>query len=99
MDLDSGTECVMWGYGNVLKMQIESFDGGTHAANVLKNDQSVYYTPGDWCDLIFKHEGGVVFNIKEFIIKTPRQSRSFAKAREGMVFVSMASDPLLTRLA
>ncbi len=70
-----------------LKMEIESCDGGTYsldwygdgsvdssaysAANVLKNDDSVYCTKGNRCNLILRHQGATPFCLTELIIKGP----------------------------
>jgi hypothetical protein len=73
-------------YGQVepgkLKMEIESCDGGTlegygtstatyTAANVLKNDNSVYCTKGNRCNLILRHQGATPFSLTELSIKGP----------------------------
>jgi len=101
-------------YGQVkpgkLNMEIEFCDGGMYsegsdresdmygAANVLKNDSSVYCTKGNRCNLVLKHAGGRPFCLKELIIKAPPRGYT-APVQEGMVFVSMTSDDLLTRTA
>jgi hypothetical protein len=70
-------------YGQVepgkLKMEIVSCDGGMYqdyggdycAENVLKNDNSVYCTKSNRCNLILRHQGATVFSLKELIIKAP----------------------------
>jgi hypothetical protein len=73
-------------YGQVepgkLQMEIESCDGGTLegygtstatyiAANVLKNDNSVYCTKGNRCNLILRHQGATPFSLTELTIKGP----------------------------
>lgn len=101
-------------YGQVepgkLNMEIEFCDGGTYsegsageiamygAANVLKNDASVYSTKSSRCNLVLKHEGGRPFCLKELIIKAPPRGYT-APVQEGMVFISMTSDDLLSRTA
>jgi hypothetical protein len=74
-------------YGQVepgkLNMEIESCDGGTYredhgagaaayaAANVLKNDNSVYCTKGNRCNLVLRHQGLTPFSLTELSIKGP----------------------------
>ncbi|OBT99014.2 hypothetical protein VE01_02490 [Pseudogymnoascus verrucosus] len=99
-------------YGQVepgkLNMEIEFCDGGTFsegserdsiiygAANVLKTDNSVYSTKSNRCNLVLKHEGDRPFCLKEIIIKAPPRGYT-APVQEGMVFISMDADDLLTR--
>ncbi|KFX88858.1 hypothetical protein O988_08866, partial [Pseudogymnoascus sp. VKM F-3808] len=99
-------------YGQVepgkLNMEIEFCDGGTFsegserdsiiygAANVLKTDNSVYSTKSNRCNLVLKHEGDRPFCLKEIIIKAPPRGYT-APVQEGMVFIAMDSDELLTR--
>ncbi|CAD6499326.1 BgTH12-03446 [Blumeria graminis f. sp. triticale] len=97
-------------YGQVepgkLKMEIVSCDGGifegtdTHhpAENILQNDNSVYCTKSNRCNLILQHQGATVFCLKELSIKAPHSGYT-APVQEGMVFISMTSDDLLTRTA
>ncbi|KAK0621519.1 hypothetical protein B0T17DRAFT_493524 [Bombardia bombarda] len=96
-------------YGQVepgqLTMEIASCDGGQYsdelkfaAENILKNDASVYCTKGNRCNIVLRHQGATVFSLKELIIKAPGSNYS-APVREGMVFISMNSDELLTRTA
>jgi len=66
-----------------LRMEIESCDGGTFlegfatgstaytAGNVLKNDDSVYCTKGNRCNLVLRHQGSAPFSLTELIIKGP----------------------------
>jgi hypothetical protein len=83
--LETGFKGFSYGkYGQVepgkLKMEIVSCDGGIYqdhgenyaAENVLKNDQSVYCTKANRCNLIIRHQGATVFHLKELIIKAPR---------------------------
>jgi hypothetical protein len=71
-------------YGQVepgkLDMEIEFCDGGMYpaehggdygAANVLKNDSTVYCTKGNRCNLVLKHRGGRPFCLQELVIKAP----------------------------
>ncbi|KAK1756034.1 hypothetical protein QBC47DRAFT_378899 [Echria macrotheca] len=94
-----------------LTMEIVSCDGGVYpsdglrdgsvyaAENILKNDNSVYCTRSYRCNIVLRHQGGTVFSLKELVIKAPATSRFNAPVREGMVFVSMDQDDLLTRTA
>lgn len=71
-------------YGQVvpgaLKMEIASCDGGIYdpdgdssfPENVLRNDQSVYCTKSDRCNLILRHRGEAPFCLKKIVIKAPR---------------------------
>ncbi|KAI8962457.1 hypothetical protein F5Y11DRAFT_190825 [Daldinia sp. FL1419] len=97
-------------YGQVepgqLTMELVSCDGGIYpddgqrytAENILKNDQTVYCTEGPRCNIILRHQGATVFTLKELTIKAPRSNYT-SPVQEGMVFVSMTSDHLLTRTA
>jgi len=96
-------------YGQVepgqLTMEIVSCDGGLYSdehsyppENILKNDVSVYCTKSNRCNIVLKHQGGTVFSLKELVIKAPGTKFS-CPVREGMVFVAMDSDELLTRTA
>ncbi|KAI1393913.1 uncharacterized protein F4822DRAFT_386363 [Hypoxylon trugodes] len=109
--LSSGFQGFRYGkYGQVepgqLTMELVSCDGGIYsddghryaAENILKNDQTVYCTEGPRCNIILRHQGATVFTLKELIIKAPR-SNFTSPVQEGMVFVSMTSDHLLTRTA
>ncbi|KAK9771124.1 hypothetical protein SCAR479_12248 [Seiridium cardinale] len=109
--LTSGFKGFRYGrYGQVesgpLTMEIVSCDGGIYsdvghsyaAENILKNDPSVYCTKGPRCNIVLRHQGSTVFTLKELVIKAPRQNYT-APVREGMVFISMNLDHLLTRTA
>ncbi|KAG9234003.1 hypothetical protein BJ875DRAFT_28290 [Amylocarpus encephaloides] len=101
-------------YGQVepgrLKMEIVSCDGGIfevqHGAhhedyepeNVLLDDTSVYCTKSNRCNLVLRHQGSTTFCLTEMVIKAPRQNYT-APIQEGLVFVSMTLDDLLTRTA
>lgn len=82
--LDSGFEGFSYGrYGQVepgkLKMEIVSCDGGIFsehggnyaAENILRNDSTVYCTKSNRCNLVLRHQGNTVFNLKELVIKAP----------------------------
>jgi hypothetical protein len=69
-------------YGQVdpgqLRMEIVSCDGGMFsnqssyaAENILKDDNSVYCTKGNRCNIILQHQGGTVFTLQELVIKAP----------------------------
>ncbi|KAF9890914.1 hypothetical protein FE257_005171, partial [Aspergillus nanangensis] len=93
-------------YGQVvpgaLKMELASCDGGNYEPegesswpeNVLRNDSSVYCTKSDRCNLVLKHCGEAPFCLKKIVIKAPKNG-----IQEGMVFVAMTSDELLSRTA
>lgn len=97
-------------YGQVepgeLTMEIVSCDGGLYSnessyacENILKNDNSVYCTKSNKCNIVLRHQGATVFSLKELVIKAPASSSYNAPVREGMVFVSMNQDDLLNRTA
>ncbi|TVY78236.1 hypothetical protein LSUE1_G008903 [Lachnellula suecica] len=109
--VDAGFEAFHYGkYGQVepgkLKMEIVSCDGGIFdepggdysAENILRNDTTVYCTKSNRCNLVLRHQGATVFSLKELIIKAPHTGYT-APVQEGMVFISMTSDDLLTRTA
>ncbi|PBP26581.1 regulator of chromosome condensation (RCC1)-like protein [Diplocarpon rosae] len=109
--VDPGFKGFSYGrYGQVepgkLKMEIVSCDGGIFsehggnysAENVLKNDSTVYCTKSNRCNLVLRHQGATAFSLKELIIKAPHSGYT-APVQEGMVFISMTSDDLLTRTA
>ena len=65
-----------------LQMEIESCDGGIISQlsmhgqlyapeNVLRNDQRVYCTHQNRCNLILKHKGGATFSLTKLVIKSP----------------------------
>ena len=68
-----------------LAMDIQECDGGIHAEvatqdchrykleNLLKNDQSVYCTERNKCNIILKHSGDVCFNMTKIVIKAPER--------------------------
>jgi len=69
-------------YGQVepgqLTMEIVSCDGGMFseeasyaAENILKDDNMVYCTKGNRCNIILRHQGATAFSLKELIIKGP----------------------------
>lgn len=61
-----------------LKMEIESCDGGIYAderinppENILKNDDSVYCTKRNRCNIVLKHQGATNFTLQEIVISAP----------------------------
>ncbi|KAJ9663916.1 hypothetical protein H2201_005398 [Coniosporium apollinis] len=106
---DTGFQAFKYGYfGQVvpgrLKMEIVSCDGGEYSAdstalyraeNVLRNDKSVYCTKSSRCNLVLGHQGETTFDLQKLVIKAP--GRGFtAPVQEGMIFVSMTQDKLLS---
>lgn len=74
-------------YGQVepgaLTMEIVSCDGGLYsdgssyaAENILKNDNTVYCTKGNRCNIVLQHQGSTTFSLKELIIKAPGRNYS-----------------------
>lgn len=71
-------------YGQVvpgpLEMEIVSCDGGSYEpngknswpGNILVNDNSVYCTKGDRCNIILRHPGEIPFTLRKLTIKGPR---------------------------
>lgn len=84
-DKREGLRAVQYGhYGQVvpgtLEMEIVSCDGGSYEANgksswpgnILVNDNSVYCTKGDRCNIILRHPGEVPFSLRKLTIKAPK---------------------------
>ncbi|RFU75948.1 hypothetical protein TARUN_6296 [Trichoderma arundinaceum] len=97
-------------YGQVepgqLRMEIVSCDGGMFsnqssyaAENILKDDNSVYCTKGNRCNIVLQHQGGTVFTLQELIIKAPCATNFSHPVREGMIFITMNQDDMLSRTA
>lgn len=70
-------------YPGQLNMEIVSCDGGIYsegtsyaAENILKNDNSVYCTKGNRCNIVLRHQGATCFSLKELIIKAPGKNYS-----------------------
>lgn len=63
-----------------LKMEIASCDGGVFnqegdsffPGNILRNDQTVYSTKSDRCNMILRHRDEAPFCLKKIVIKAPR---------------------------
>jgi hypothetical protein len=69
-------------YGQVepgqLRMEIVSCDGGMFsnessyaAENILKNDNTVYCTKGNRCNIVLRHQDGTHFTLQQLVIKGP----------------------------
>ncbi|KAH7326389.1 hypothetical protein B0I35DRAFT_475044 [Stachybotrys elegans] len=98
-------------YGQVepgrLRLEIVSCDGGMYldelryaADNILDDDDnSVYCTKGNRCNIILAHQGTSVFDLQELVIKAPGGTNYSNPVREGMIFVAMTHDELLNRTA
>ncbi|KAF1839010.1 hypothetical protein BDW02DRAFT_564346 [Decorospora gaudefroyi] len=89
-----------------LRMEIVSCDGGEHrrdhpaglyrVQNLLRNDKSVYCSESSQCNLLLKHIGEGAFALDKIVIRAPDNGFS-APVQEGLVFVSMSADHLLSR--
>ncbi|PSN70947.1 hypothetical protein BS50DRAFT_608046 [Corynespora cassiicola Philippines] len=91
-----------------LRMDIVSCDGGEYekfnpaglykVQNVLKNDKSVYCSESSRCNLLLRHIGETPFTLEKVVIRAP--DRGFtAPVQEGLIFVSMSPDDLLSGTA
>ncbi|KAG9253878.1 uncharacterized protein F5Z01DRAFT_637090 [Emericellopsis atlantica] len=87
-----------------LHMEMVSCDGGMFsdesmysAANILKNDSSVYCTKGSRCNIVLQHSGSGPFALQELVIKGPRSVNYSHPVREGMIFVAGDNDDDLKR--
>ncbi|KAF2841699.1 hypothetical protein M501DRAFT_1000975 [Patellaria atrata CBS 101060] len=94
-----------------LKMEIVSCDGGEYSEqssrtssltfspeNILVNNKSVYCTTSSRCNIILRHQGETTFSLDRLVIKAPDKGFT-APVQEGMIFVSMKSENLLSRTA
>ncbi|CAN8097427.1 unnamed protein product [Discula destructiva] len=86
-----------------LNMEIETCDGGMYAddennppESILKVDDTVYCTKRDSCNIVLRHQDATVFSLSELVIRAPGP-RFSSPVREGMVFISMASDDIFQR--
>ncbi|KAJ5728067.1 hypothetical protein N7493_004397 [Penicillium malachiteum] len=87
-----------------LKMEIASCDGGNYDPDgecllpdsILRNDNDVYSTKSDRCNIVLRHKNEAPFCLKKLVIKAPRSGFD-APIQEGMVFVTMDSDEALAR--
>lgn len=90
-----------------LKMEIVCYDGGLlHTEggrtgreylpeNVLRNDRSVYCTITNKCNIILRHKEETTFTLSKLIIKAPATGFT-APIQEGLIFITMTSDNLLS---
>lgn len=92
-----------------LKMEIVSCDGGEYfdkdvpvglhsVRNVLKNDSSVYCSESSKCNLLLKHIGDTPFALEKMVIRAPHRGFT-APIQEGLVFVAMSAENLLSGTA
>jgi hypothetical protein len=69
-------------YGQVepghLRMEIVSCDGGIFstqtsfaAENILRDDETVYCTKSNRCNIVLRHQGGTNFTLQELVIQGP----------------------------
>lgn len=91
-----------------LRMDIVTCDGGEYekynserlykVQNVLDNDKSVYCSESSRCNLLLKHMGETPFCLDKVVIRAP--DRGFtAPVQEGLVFVSMSPENLISGTA
>ncbi|KAF2676784.1 hypothetical protein K458DRAFT_321277 [Lentithecium fluviatile CBS 122367] len=88
-----------------LKMEVASCDGGEFewseserlykVQNVLSNDKSVYCSRSSRCNLLLKHVPEAPFCLEKIVIRAPNRGFT-APVQEGLIFVSMTSDNLLS---
>lgn len=84
VEVNAKIEYGWWGQvvSGKLQMHIVSSDGemmplprpceGTFAVeNVLKDDQTIYYTNGTACNIVLRHEGDTPFSLERLVIKGP----------------------------
>ena len=90
-----------------LRLHIASCDGGQYsdtsgenswASNVLEDDTTVYCTKNNRCNIVLGHAGNTPFSLTKIVIKAPRMGFD-SPIQEGMVFVAMNDDNLLSRTA
>ena len=89
-----------------LKMEIVSCDGGHYDQSgesswpsfVLEDDSRVYCTKSDRCNMVLGHIGNMPFSLRKLVIKAPKTGYD-APIQEGMIFVAMDDDNLLSRTA
>ncbi|KAL5451400.1 hypothetical protein PMIN07_008602 [Paraphaeosphaeria minitans] len=89
-----------------LRMDVVSCDGGEYdrdsslyrVQNVLSNDKSVYCSQTGRCNILLGHIGDMPFCLEKMVIRAP--DRGFtAPVQEGLVFVAMSPDKLLSGTA
>ena len=93
-----------------LRMELVSCDGGllhTDVSrtvreyvpdNVLRNDRSVYCTNANRCNIILRHKEETTFTLSKIVIKAPATGFT-APIQEGLIFITMTSDGLLSGTA
>ena len=102
--MDGGFKGFSYGYrgqavSGPLKMEMMSCDGGlltdTRGSikeycpeNILCNDQTVYCSKADKCNIILRHQGETAFALNKIIIKAPERGFD-APIQEGLIFVAM----------
>lgn len=89
-----------------LRMQLISCDGGEYSdphvpinnypQNILLDDNSVYCTKSNKCNILLKHVGGMPFTLTTIVIKAPRAGFD-APIQEGLIFISMDDDGLIEK--
>ncbi|EXJ91320.1 hypothetical protein A1O1_04432 [Capronia coronata CBS 617.96] len=87
-----------------LRMEVASCDGGEYSdphvpvnsypQNVLRDDNTVYCTKNNRCNLVLKHVGGMPFSLTQIVVKAPATGYD-CPIQEGMVFVAMDDEKLL----
>ena len=90
-----------------MKMEMVSCDTGRNVeagradswpSNMLRDDQSVYCTNSGSCNILLRHHKGMPFSLRKVVIKAPEDGFE-APIQQGMVFVSLHDDRLLSRTA
>lgn len=89
-----------------LRMQIVSCDGGEYSdphvpinnypQNILLDDNSVYCTKSNKCNMLLKHVGGMPFTLTKIVVKAPRAGFD-SPIQEGLIFISMDDDGLVEK--
>lgn len=89
-----------------LRMEIVSCDGGEYSdphvpinsypQNVLQDDNTVYCTKTNRCNLLLKHVGGMPFTLTKMVVKAPGAGFD-APIQEGLIFVAMEDEKLLDK--
>jgi hypothetical protein len=91
-----------------LKMEIISCDGGEYSdphvsvhsypQNVLQDDDKVYCTKSNRCNMLLKHSSGMPFTLTKLVLKAPRAGYD-APVEEGMIFIGLNDFNLLEATA
>lgn len=61
------------------------------AANVLRDDTSVYCTRSSHCNMVFQHQGQTAFTLEKLVIKAPKTGFT-DPVQEGLVFTALHQD-------